>query len=578
MQLKPFLLIITSILFCSSLNAQEINKYNLTKSKRLFWDYEQTQVLARGKYYKDSTCSEEACETNDEHGKWEYYNRRGDIEEVRNYYKGMLFGNVTLYYPDGKKEQEGYFKYDRQDSVFTEWYENGNLKVTGEYRMGTAIGHWTNYYRDGHIKSVEEMKGEDTYLWDYFYPDSLHTQAVLDGNGEMFDYYTTGTLKEWYTYRDGLKNGPFEELSIYGYPTLTGSFDNGDKDGTWDYFYYTGDKEKTSNYKKGVLDGKYNYYYDNGQVNVDGNYKNGLKAGEWTWYTNKGDRDMQGSFKDGEQHGDWVYWYPTGEISYYAHYDMGQKTGKWTYFYKNGQEFKEGTFANDVKNGKWQTWYEDGTLLMEGAYVEGVEEGEWNNYWDTGDLKNKATFKNGELEGTWESFYTNGKPLVTGEYKDNMKVGEWREYFENGRLKNLTTYKLIKRKTKFNDQILSKMVVFESKENGPAESYSQKDFKLTEKGTYKEGEKHGEWIAYYPGGRMPAVVSNYKEGKLEGTMKQYDKRGKLLQEMDYKDGVKHGRFILYDKRGKIVQEFQYSEGMRVIEGQKNTPGSFTPGK
>ena len=70
-----------------------------------------------------------------------------------------------------------------------------------------------------------------------------------------------------------MKNGDFEELSVYGYLTLKGSFKNGDKDGEWQYFYYTGDKEKVSNYEDGVLNGPYNYFYDNGQVNVEGNYK-----------------------------------------------------------------------------------------------------------------------------------------------------------------------------------------------------------------------------------------------------------------------------------------------------------------
>ena len=77
---------------------------------------------------------------------------------------------------------------------------------------------------------------------------------------------------------------------------------------------------------------------------------------------------------------------------------------------------------------------------------------------------------------------------------------------------------------------------------------------------------------------MPAVVSEYKEGKLHGTMKQYSRRGKLLQEMDYKDGLKHGRFIVYDKRGNILEKREYSEGMRIIEGQTGGQGTFTPGR
>ena len=76
---------------------------------------------------------------------------------------------------------------------------------------------------------------------------------------------------------------------------------------------------------------------------------------------------------------------------------------------------------------------------------------------------------------------------------------------------------------------------------------------------------------------MAAVTSNYKEGKLDGTMKQYSRRGKMMSSIDYKNGLKHGSFIVYDKRGKVVNERKYEFGMQIIEGRTKTSGSFTPG-
>jgi antitoxin component YwqK of YwqJK toxin-antitoxin module len=59
-------------------------------------------------------------------------------------------------------------------------------------------------------------------------------------------------------------------------------------------------------------------------------------------------------------------------------------------------------------------------------------------------------------------------------------------------------------------------------------------------------------------------------------MKQFDRKGKLLQEMDYKDGLKHGRFLIYDKKGGVLVEKTFENGMEVIKGQENKPGSFSP--
>ena len=86
--------------------------------------------------------------------------------------------------------------------------------MEGTYKMDEAIGQWKYYYRDGRLKSVEETKGEDNYIWEFYLPDSLHTQIISEGDGELVTYYTTGGVKEWYNYKNGLKDGAFEELVI----------------------------------------------------------------------------------------------------------------------------------------------------------------------------------------------------------------------------------------------------------------------------------------------------------------------------------------------------------------------------
>lgn len=566
-----FLLFIAIISCSSTLFGQVVKKENLSKKVTLYWDYNKTQVQAIGYYYKDSL-----DETTEKHGKWLYFTRLGDLEEERNYYKDLLHGKAIFYYAENKPKQEGYFYLNRQDSIYREWHENGKLSVEGNYKMDVPIGIWKYYYFDGREKALEETKAGVNYVWSFWLSDKDHTQTVVDGNGEMTTYYNTGRVKEWYNYKNGLKNGPFEEFSIYGYTALTGAFKDGEKDSTWNFYYYTGDLEKTTNYKNGQLDGIYRYYYDNGKVNVEGQYKSGKKDGTWTWYTNQGNKDMEGPFTNDLQHGQWTYWYPTGEISYTAHFKEGKRSGQWTYLYKNGVKFKEGGFENDEKNGIWKTWYENGNLLMEGKYLAGKEEGEWNNYWEDGILKNKTTFKAGGMHGDWISYYPTGKLKLTGQYKNNFKVGKWSNYYENGRPKDEVTYKVFKEKSKVDYGIMKKRVRLESREHGHAVYYSDKDFKKTEEGDFKNGKKDGQWIAYYPGGRVPAVTSNYKLGELNGVMKNFDRRGNLLQEMEYKDGLKHGKFLIYDKKGKVIVEKTFEFGMEVIRDQKNTPGSFSP--
>ena len=554
-----------------SVFAQDIKKENLSKQKSTYWDFNKTQVQSKGKYFRDKL-----GETIEKHGKWTYYDRLGEIEEIRNYYRDRLSGSVILFYSNGKKRQEGHFKYGCQDSIYLEWYQTGRLKTQGKYKFDEAINTWHYYYRDGQLKSVEEITGTESYLWEFYLSDSLHTQTIVSGTGVLTTYYITGQVKELYNYKEGLKDGNFEEFSMYGFKTLKGSFKDGAKDGKWEYAYSTGDKEKVSHYENSLLEGDYAYYYDNGQVNVEGKYKSGKKDSEWIWYTNTGKKDMAGSFKNDLQHGDWSYWHPTGELSYQAHYLDNLKTGEWKYFYKNGKKFKVGKFDNDLKNGAWRTWYEDETLLMEGDYVNGKEEGEWNNYWGTGDLKNTTSFKSGELNGGWKSYYPNGKIKLKGKYIDNMKSGEWYEFFENERIKDIMTYKLFKKKSKVDYGFMKNHMVMESKLHGHSTSYSSKDFKMIEDGNYKKGLKDGKWIAYYPGGRNQAVTSQYKNGQLNGVMQQFTRRGIIISEVAYKAGLKHGKFKIYDKKGRVVTERNFENGMQILEGKSNSIGRFSP--
>lgn len=569
--MKHLFLILCLILLGNTLTAQLILKENLSKKQSTYWDFQQKQLLSVGSFFKD-----DKEVTTDKHGQWLFYDRLGNLEEERNFFRGKVHGKVMTYLPGKQPQNEGYFYLGLQDSVYREWNDQGKLVLEGWYDLGVAIGEWKYFYPNGRSKSVEEITEKTNKIVSFWLNDSLHTQTISNGNGTLMTYYNSGRLKESFTYVSGLKDGPFVEKNAQDIAMTQGFFKLGKKDSAWLFQYSNGLKEKECGYKNDSLHGLSTSYFNTGKMSVQGMYVNGQKTGSWTWYLPNGNRDMSGTFKENQQHGDWVYWYDSGEISYTAHYDKGLRTGQWTYLYKNGEKFKEGSYEKDKKSGKWFTWYEDGTLLMEGAYIDGKEDGVWNNYWENGKLKNTTTFKDGEMNGKWTSYYENGKIKLTGYYKDNFKVDEWISYFENGKPKDVYHYKIFKEKSKIDYGVMKDRVHRESLEDGVSISFSKKDYNRTEEGMYKRGKKDGQWVAYHPGGKLPAVVSNYADGELNGSMKQYDRRGKLLQEMDFKDGVKHGRFIVYDKRGKVLIEKKFDTGREVIEGQNGPRQQFSP--
>jgi uncharacterized protein len=559
--MRNLILIIFVLGGIKHIHGQEILKENLSKPVVVYWDFEKIKILSEGCYFVDFRGP-----SAEKHGVWKYYDKNGNLEEVHNYYRNKLHGAVWQYHGKDKPKTEGYFKMGLQDSIFRAWHENDTLILEGRYNNDKPFHYWNYFYPTGDTMMVEQYRDTVPLVMSYY--EKNGEQTVKNGNGTMQTLYSNGKPKDIYTFTNGLKNGPFTEYHVAGHAEVTGSYNNGLKSGTWTHRYYTGQLHKIVTYEQGVMNGTYINYYDNEQVRVAGKYLNGFKDSTWTWYTNTGVVDMTGDFIEDIQHGDWVYNFPNGQCSYKGQYIMGKMNGVWVYYYQDGSRHRQGNYKDDVEDGRWQTWYESGKLLMDGVYAMGKENGLWLNYWENGKIKNSGHFKNGVLHGKWESYFPNGIMNISGEYKNGLKSGPWVDYYSNGKARELVTYKVIKVKSKLN-----KTSYQESVRNGKYEAYSSKDFKLTEEGTFKNGKKHGLWIAYHPGGRLPAVTSEYKDGKLHGFVREYDfKAGKLLRsETQYKDGVKHGKMTIYDKRGKKVAEKFFDNGVEVKQNDFTPP-------
>ena len=102
-----------------------------------------------------------------------------------------------------------------------------------------------------------------------------------------------------------------------------------------------------------------------------------------------------------------------------------------------------------------------------------------------------------------------------------------------------------------------------SVQHGEFVTFSNKDFQVTEEGKYRNGEKHGIWYAYHPGGRLIAVQNEYKKGKLDGLSQQFDRRGKKIQSSVYKKGRLNGPMRLYNEKGKLTKEVIFKDGKKV---------------
>ena len=536
--------------------SQKVLKENLTERERLYWDSEKKHIRSRGAYYTDPIIGD----TKEKHGKWWFYDAKGHITEEQNFFRDRIHGQQISFHANKAKATESYFVYNVADSIYREWTEEDTLITEGSYEMGSPNGLWRYFYNNGKLKSKKSISNDTIYLIDHFLNDSSHTQLISNGNGTIKTYYVSGGLKENYTYTNGLKTGPFEERLANGIISINGRFNEGKKDGRWTFYFPNGRIEKCVHYENDELHGSYLVMNNDSSINTTGHYKLGEKHKDWRWFNKAGQLEMSGGFYNGLQDGAWSYYFSSGKLSYKAIYKKGKKHGKWTYYFGDGTLFKEGMYFNDLKDGPWKTNYESGNLLMSGLYKSGKEEGVWTNFWENGKIKNKASFKAGVLNGKWASYSPNERLLLSGNYKKGLKVGEWITYDDKNHILLEEHYKLMKSAKNENEIIVIGRNEEISVLHGSFKAYSETDFAIKAEGNYKKGKKNGTFIDYYPGGVIPTIVAQYKEGKLHGLFQQFTRRGKIKYQIEYKNDLKDGSFIIFDNNGNVHIRKKFFKG------------------
>src|SRR5688572_29517429 len=77
--------------------------------------------------------------------KKEYYDaNQSQLKSETEYYKGMPHGPFTEFYQSGKVSRRGFYKFGKEDSVWTYLYPNGKKKAIENFVSGKKWG--TNHY------------------------------------------------------------------------------------------------------------------------------------------------------------------------------------------------------------------------------------------------------------------------------------------------------------------------------------------------------------------------------------------------------------------------------------------------
>ncbi|MCD7931185.1 MAG: hypothetical protein LUH15_07360 [Tannerellaceae bacterium] len=123
--------------------------------------------------------------------------------------------------------------------------------------------------------------------------------------------------------------------------------------------------------------------------------------------------------------------------------------------------------------------------------------------------------KTAKKEGPAVEYYANGKVKEKGNYILNKRTGSWEYFSEDG---------TIKEKRGFDDR----------------------------------GEKQGQWIVYYPGGKQQQLTT-YEKGEKTGAAAKYYENGSCEYKGTYTNNKKTGKWVYYYANGITAKEEEYDK-------------------
>lgn len=298
----------------------------------------------------------------------------------------------------------------------------------------------------------------------------------------------------------------------------------------------------------------------------------GRKQGIWTKTWPNGTTRYLGQFKDDKPVGTFKHYDEEGKLTTLQEHAGDGRTSRARHFHANGSMLATGKYLGQEKDSTWNYYGPDGKLRKVERYATGKLNGEQVAYYPDGSVAESETRKAGVLNGPNKSWFPNGKLKSESVYQNGEPEGRMIFYFPDGKKeieggmvngdRDGTWYYFNKDGTVQLQVLYAKgQLLKERKENGVFKEYYD-DEQLLSEVTYKKGKREGPFAEYYDNGRwemkpmQPDPVlgtpndvervlrgqTKKKEGSyindlLEGEVKEYDEKGKVVKVTRYQAGV-----------------------------------------
>jgi antitoxin component YwqK of YwqJK toxin-antitoxin module len=169
----------------------------------------------------------------------------------------------------------------------------------------------------------------------------------------------------------------------------------------------------------------------------------------------------------------------------------------------------------------------------------------------------------GRKTGHWIGEYPNGRTLYEADFVEGQPVGEMVRYYENGAVRARMIFEPGGERTHVrmfytNGKPSADGLYINQAKDSVWTYYSEFDGSLRIRESYRNGKLDGTTRNYYPGGEISEEVE-WKQGVKEGSWKQYYENGVTRLSGNYKNNLLNGAYEVYFTNSTIKIRGTYLE-------------------
>lgn len=247
---------------------------------------------------------------------------------------------------ESKRDRYGQMQTEFFDSTYQEFFEDGNVKKSIEYKKGKLDGLWQEWYDNAQMSMRRNYKNDlENGIWSEWYVTGGLRYQVLMTNGQENGieqrWYENGQLRSVISYKEGQRQGHAITFFEGGTRKLEAYYENDADAGTHTEHYENGQKKAIWSFveQEGVME---SFWDEGGAIQI----KNGF------------------GIRKGVD--------PIKNRKFEETYAEGRRNGPAKYYYMNGVLKEEGSFENDYEEGEWKFYDEQGKFIERVSYEHGM--------------------------------------------------------------------------------------------------------------------------------------------------------------------------------------------------------------